>query len=837
MSGNISGIARAFLITFGPQRVQIYTHDEASIADEFLALGLDAIIQLADGDAAIHAERRLPARAGAWDLALPSAGLDRIAVLYDVFRDKARGVEAIAWLCRHGPEQVLVLLPAANPQQVAALEAAFAEAGYEAHPRAARLSSAVNAIFPVARAYRRGAATWREAGPSALALNLKGARSAMTRLDLAAQFVRPGDLVFDESGWDGSGAVVLHANSAARHTLSLAADDGLREAMETRYGAAPDIDFAVAATAAERPDFIYFEPNRIVRLAKQLKPTLADIRKRLDLLTPAGRLVVAIGLDRRADRAGLARALIAGLASHAIVERTFGQNLSSLASEAGELFEASGDLKCEADFLILVAMISPIMENAPVYVEHAFAAPQDDRFQVARFDRAYERPWIVKGLVARGMRPENPGLLRELAARVQSVSPQASGDYGAALCVEAYQVAADDVEAVDALRSKIATWLNGLQDQPPPPLLRWQVSLLAVLSRLHLFRGDMDAALDTCVLCASIDVTPFSPLLGSKTLEALNLAATICLSKRDGTAARSHLRNAVEQAERLLSGDWINIIGDPERPLIFGLPEAAQLISIAARSSVLLTRFDELAERGGATWSLMLDIAGQNFPPVSASRPTDSAPPSTGAGEAALREVADARGQVAEAFATAAVAKDQAADAYAQLAVARQQAAATVEAALREVANARGQAINAFATATVGKDQAAEAYAQLAVARQQAAATVEEALREVANARGQAINAFATATVGKDQAAEAYAQLAVAHQQAAVTAAAAQREVAEVRAELAAAKRQAVLDIETARAAVMQSEVQPREERLLAMAEDLERARLRAEGLHQHIES
>ncbi len=804
MTGNVDGVVHAFLTAFGPRLARIYTHDDLRVAEPFLARGLDIELRLTDAHAAMRAIRRYPGRAAVWDLERDSDVQNRVAVLYNPFgRDADATADLIAWLCGRCPDDVLLILSSNRSCHLTDLEASMAEAGYEFHPRSARLASAMVGAFPIVRAYRHLAKAGDCVRPSALALCTEGAEAALKRADLAAQFIRPGDLVLDDGDWGGGSAVVLHIGSAARRTIGLVPMTRARDALNVRYGRPGSLEFMTTQEYApdlERPDFIFHTSNHVVECADHLPLIAAAAHERLAMLTPAGRLFLAIAFARSPERADLVRVLIKDMTRHAIVERLFCQSSATVPDGPDVFFEVAADSKCEGDWLIVVAMTSPLADNAPPYVEQAFAVPAEAKFEVARFDAVYLRPWIIKGLVARGMRPDNPEVLRRLAIDVQQMSPLSSVDYAAALCVEAYQIDVGDTDSVDEVRRRISNWLDTPCD-PNPHWLRWQVSLLAVLSRLHLSRGDVDAALAACERCASLDVIPFSPLLGSKTLEAMHLAAIIRLARGEHESSRAHLRDAVREAKRLLSGDWLNILGDLEKPLIFGIPEASQLLAIATRSAALLARFEEIKYRGGAVWALMSDLSGQRFTPMTpsesslAERPDGTAPDALDAttqirlADAAQRladlsaELADARGQATTAYAMAAAAKDQAANAFAQLAEVRREAAVTVEAAHRQMDDARGQATTAYAMAAAAKDQAttayamaaaakdqaANAFAQLAEVRREAAVTVEAAHYQMDDARGQATTAYAMAAAAKDQAASAFAQLAEVRRDAAAT--------------------------------------------------------------------
>jgi hypothetical protein len=172
--------------------------------------------------------------------------------------------------------------------------------------------------------------------------------------------------------------------------------------------------------------------------------------------------------------------------------------------------------------------------------------------------------------------------------------------------VLAYQVLADtllDTGAVQTLLERIRTF-DAIAD-PTPHAQRWRISNRYVAGLLLMALGRRAEAREAFLHCASLDPACFSPLLATKTVDALFQAGRLGAGDGDTAAARNAWRRGIDEARRALSGDWINILGDPDHPVSFGLPEAAQVLDLAARCAAGLVQLDEGAARPGQAWSVI----------------------------------------------------------------------------------------------------------------------------------------------------------------------------------------------------------------------------------------
>ena len=210
---------------------------------------------------------------------------------------------------------------------------------------------------------------------------------------------------------------------------------------------------------------------------------------------------------------------------------------------------------------------------------------------------------VGEGMVAIGMRTRSTSLLTDMQQRVLASVPPESVDYGAALCGRVYALIASKETQAEVVREveveirRYSTFPN-----PSPHQVRWQVSLLFSGGELARQQGRLDDATVFFSDCVSRDVDAYSPLLGNKVIDALYWLAVFALDRHDKRAARAHLLQSVEKVRQLVSGSWLNVIGDREAPLPFGLAELAQLLDKASRAAYMLSVLDGEEIRPGVLY-------------------------------------------------------------------------------------------------------------------------------------------------------------------------------------------------------------------------------------------
>jgi hypothetical protein len=261
----------------------------------------------------------------------------------------------------------------------------------------------------------------------------------------------------------------------------------------------------------------------------------------------------------------------------------------------------------EAEWIVFLGMKDPLDTKGSEFEETSCSIPSSRRFNVSAFARDYANPWLVKSMVAIGMRLNNAGLLDSLRRRVWSASEGDSVDRGAALCGILYGLLKNDrLGELGEWRSPVERYI-GIR-KPAPHQRRWQVSIAYAYGLASFVRGDAGDAMRFLEAASNIDPVPYSPLLGTKTLDALFLQAVLKIGEGDGDGARVLLRKSVALTRAWTSGGlknawhatWLNIAGREDAPHPSGLAEMGILFDKASRAAYMLAVLDSAATRPGA---------------------------------------------------------------------------------------------------------------------------------------------------------------------------------------------------------------------------------------------
>lgn len=449
----------------------------------------------------------------------------------------------------------------------------------------------------------------------------------IARYTLAASYVRPGDTVLDAAcgmgygahvlatagrparviGIDASAAAVEYA--AANFGVPVAASNGVRPAVEFHKSDAADLsaidDRSIDLVASFETLEHVAQPERF----------LDEVRR---VLRPGGRLVVSVP-NRWADETGHDpnphhlhvydwETLARQVGSRFLPEHTYAQDADGGVHRSG-VFPALAEAPLDADpppgdpeWWVLVAMADPIGADRDGYTESAYPDYHDlDGYNLTAFERDYHNPWLVRAMVSIGARTEHPALLRRLAERTLETAPAGSADHGAALCVLGYRLLErGDAGEVAALLARIDEYHD--RADGTPHAWRWRISNQYLAGLLLLRTGDRERARRAFLVCADLDPVRFAPLLATKTVDALFRAGLLSASDGRASEARKAWTRGVEEARRVLAGDWTNVVGRTDRPVSFGLREAAQVLDMAVRCGDGLEMIEEWEARPGVAW-------------------------------------------------------------------------------------------------------------------------------------------------------------------------------------------------------------------------------------------
>lgn len=420
----------------------------------------------------------------------------------------------------------------------------------------------------------------------------------LTRYALAAQFVRDGDAVLDLACGLGYGASVLDANAFPARIVGV---DNSAYAVDyaTLNFQSPDSRCTYRLGSAESIgdsgevfDFV----TSIETLEHLLDPE-AWLGTLFDKLSPGGRLFVSVPLDW-ADETGedpnpyhhhvyfwptlRLQLETAGF----VVERVWVQD----AGGGFKRHEAERDIRevpyysaedAEGEWILALAM-KPNKGGSGVSTAAESGVPN-----ILAFERDYDDASVVRSVVSVGLRASSSRTLGVLALRVLDRSHQHSADYGAALCVLAYLELQDQGAAKEYARPDFETLIPGYVSQPSAnaTVYRWKVSLMYVLALLRHVQGRYLDALEAYSWVAERDASVFSPLLATKTMQALFRKGALQQALGRTHEARETWRSVLPAVRSVLDGcDWREVIGDEASPATFGLPELADVLDFASKS-------------------------------------------------------------------------------------------------------------------------------------------------------------------------------------------------------------------------------------------------------------
>jgi SAM-dependent methyltransferase len=439
----------------------------------------------------------------------------------------------------------------------------------------------------------------------------------------AAEYIRPGDRVLDVACGLGYGSRIMFEASAARTVRGFDLSDFGIDYANAHYGVDGRVDFAVGD--AEKLDGVpdasvdFIAAFETIEHVPHPEAYLQQLKR---VLKPGGRVMICAPNDWT-DETGRDpnphhlhvydwKRLKGEVEGHFLIEKAFIQ-------------VAGGAMKChfsprswtevdpeqpqysEAEWVIFLGMKDPLEPGTARFEESSWVIPESSRFNVSAFARDYLNPWVVKAMVAIGMRVQNANLLALFRRRVLETTPSGSPDHGAALCGTLYGlIERSDFDGLDAIRAKVDECLAN--NRPAPHQRRWQVSIAYAMGLAEYLGGDPRTAIYYLNACINIDPVPFSPILGNKTLDALYAKAVILITNGDILGAQALLRKSILLPKHWTSSSiynawhrsWMNVIGRSDAPLPFGLAEMGVLFDKAARAAYLLSMLDTAVLRPGA---------------------------------------------------------------------------------------------------------------------------------------------------------------------------------------------------------------------------------------------
>ncbi|ASW04845.1 class I SAM-dependent methyltransferase [Rhizobium sp. 11515TR] len=436
------------------------------------------------------------------------------------------------------------------------------------------------------------------------------------RYHKAAEYIRPGDRVLDVACGQGYGSHILYSLSKARSVIGIDLSDFSIDYANAHYGRSDAVRFEVgdAQALSQIPDnsIDFITAFETIEHVPDPDAYLIQLKR---VLKPSGRLMVCAP-NNWVDETGKDpnpyhlhvytwERLIDECGLYFLLEKGFFQTAGGgmryhHSPRSWVEVPPQKEREQDGEWVLLLCMADPMAGKGIAYQETAWSQPDSSDFHVSAFARDYENPWLVRGMVAIGMRARSETLLSSMQEQVLKTANPTSADFGSALCGQIYAAAQQDGGSEARLQElQEAALRYAAIATPSPHQLRWQVSLLFSIGEAARKHGKADVAADFYSRCAAIDVVPYSPLLGNKTLDALHWLSIFALAKGDVQQARAHLEKSIGEAQRLMSASWLNIIGTPTKPLPFGFPEVSQLMDRAARAAYMLNSLDDYRTKPG----------------------------------------------------------------------------------------------------------------------------------------------------------------------------------------------------------------------------------------------
>ncbi|MEG2803313.1 hypothetical protein [Stenotrophomonas sp.] len=408
---------------------------------------------------------------------------------------------------------------------------------------------------------------------------------------LAAALVRPGDRVLLTDAAQGGLWRIVQQQSRCGW-LGVLAD------RPAPYELDPGVDWLDMQAAA--PADLHVDVL-VTRFSHEAGDWPQQLHEAGEALVRSGRLVVLVPLQ--SGRNALEGPLLAALEHHGLVlDRAWWQSLTrppglgqfiEVERDADDRLAIDAERIAMADALVLMAVKTT---GAGITQD-----PGADMPNIVAFQRDYLDASLVRLIVAVGLRLESALHRRQIALHVMQEAPIASADHGAAVCVLLYDPVAVSAVGRDVLVAAAQRYI----DAPAvnPTMLRWQVSLAFAAAALLQDNDELARAALLYERVLGFDVLAFSPLLGTKTTAAALRLGWIHFGAGDLVAARRAWARGMNEARRLAtSSAWSEVVGDPDAPETFAMPEFAAVMDEAGCLAAALRITAEHPLRPGVAW-------------------------------------------------------------------------------------------------------------------------------------------------------------------------------------------------------------------------------------------
>ncbi|MGF7034599.1 regulator of replication initiation timing [Paenibacillus mucilaginosus] len=386
------------------------------------------------------------------------------------------------------------------------------------------------------------------------------------------KYIKPNDYILDLSYSQGAGAAVLWEGTSCSNIVGVSSDCGrVRYAKQTYEAGREGVEFKhiedAAGISSIINDLSQHEFDVVLLLGyEEVDETWWDTFKLIKhVIRPGGRVLCTIPQTIGVE------AILSYLTPDYMIEHWNKSNHT------------------EAAYYFIVGMVSPLTEDVPyeervLWTQHRY--PHDFHHS---FQSAYKYPWIQHALVTMGVRTEAKELREELLKSIINDEDTQGTDYGAALCVQGYQVIMAENPDPSELNLLIKRLSQYTMDVPlnNKMKVRWHISCLFLLGQCYLLKGNFNMAFQTLMRCLKHDFLSYSPHLGTKIVQS-SIQLGILSLYNDMNKARSLWLEALEKVQKAFSIPWEEWYGHREEPLTFGLREASHLLELGSQAAYAL---------------------------------------------------------------------------------------------------------------------------------------------------------------------------------------------------------------------------------------------------------